>query len=237
MCRFVCLVLGAVFALASPAFANAEFTRVVKEALTSADPTTAILRGLAGMRDFDMDEATVAAALAAAGARPDGPVAQVLGDVTRLRKKDGSITMERRTARTLPIAVAGVTKGWVRLERTSRFSVRADGQGVSLDRFAGVSVGESERGLYDLRALRWKAGVPVSTLSITAGWGPFSKTIEVQVPTPAPDAGLPVPAKRPTPPARPDAPPTGTGPGTSPAAPAAPPAATPGIISRIRGGE
>src|SRR4051794_40453244 len=105
------LVVGTLLLVALPAFAdNGDFTKCVKEALASAEPTTAVLRGLAKLRDFDMNGADVAASLKAAGAKPDGQVAQVLGDVTRLTKTKDRIVILRSREQVTPIVVAGQTK-------------------------------------------------------------------------------------------------------------------------------
>lgn len=230
------LVLGAVLLLALPARARSDdFTTVVKEALASAEPTTAVLRGLATLPDFDMNGDAVAAALTAAGAKPDGQVAKVLGDVTRLRKKKDRITIERRNARTLPIVVLGETKGWVRLEEKLEFRIRSNEGAVTLDKFDGISVGETEKKLYSLRSIGWKPGTPDSLLTIIAGWGIFSETNEFKVPnvvappaSASADTGLPPP-----PPVKKHSPRSERADDSTSKAPAPHAAGTPGILAKV----
>src|SRR2546421_385316 len=114
------LVLGLLLTVTLPASANDDFTKVVKDALASAEPTTAVLRGLATLGDFDMGADEVARSLADAGAKTTNAAAQaqvdkVLGDVTRITKKKDRITIERRAEQLLPIEVAGKSKGSVKL--------------------------------------------------------------------------------------------------------------------------
>lgn len=192
------LVMGVVLALATPVLAQDDFTTVVKEALASAEPTTAVLRGFSKMHDFDMNGASVRAALDAAGAKADGQVAQVLGDVTRLTKKKDRVTIERGAERLIPIVVAGETKGWVKLDKKVEFRIRSSGESVALDKFDGIQLGKTSKKLYDLWNLNWTPGSPDSTLSVTAGWGFFSETNAFKIPNPKP-----VPAPAPTPPPAP----------------------------------
>src|SRR5436305_1168669 len=97
------MTLGILAILALPVHANDDFTKVVKEALESAEPTTAVLRGLAKLPDFDMNGDEVALSLAEAGAKPDGQVAKVLGDTVRLTKSKDRIKIERRSEEKVPI--------------------------------------------------------------------------------------------------------------------------------------
>src|SRR5581483_4195583 len=108
--RFVSAALALAFGLGltleARGDATADLVKVVKQALASAEPTTAMLRGLAQLPDFEMNGATVTKALREAGAPPTGQVAQVLASVTRLSKAGGNVTIDRGAEDTVPIVDA-----------------------------------------------------------------------------------------------------------------------------------
>jgi len=213
--RFVSAALALAFGLGltleARGDATADLVKVVKQALASAEPTTAMLRGLAQLPDFEMNGATVTKALREAGAPPTGQVAQVLASVTRLSKAGGNVTIDRGVEDTVPIVVAGKTKGFVHLSKQIFFSLDANGSTVTLDAFRGVQVGEKADDLHDLWTIAWKPGEKESTLTLTAGWLVFSRTQSFKIPN---------------------------GPAPAPAAPphaAAPPSATKGVTGALGG--
>jgi hypothetical protein len=231
--KAVAVILGAALLCAAPAFAGEDFTTAVKEALESAEPATAVLRGLAKLPDFDMNGSQVAEALVAAGAKKDSPVTQVFAGVQRLTKKKNQIEIKRTGSAMSPIVIGGVTKGWVQLDDDVKFTIATKGNQVVLDDFDGVSIGKTKDDLHSLWNILWTPGEPDSTLSITAGWTVFSQTVKFKVPSNArgEEAGLPPPKTAAT---------TGDG-GHSEGSkttdePAAPPAATPGMASKLTGG-
>lgn len=173
------LILGLVLLVASPALADEAFTRALKEALASEEPTTAVLRGLAKLPDFELGGAQVAESLKAAGATPEGQVAQVLGGVERVKKEKNRITIVRKEPQLIPIVVSGTPKGFVKLSTTLEFRLRSDRDAVLLDDFKGIEVGKTEAKLYDLQHIKWTPGEPESTLSIRAGLNAvFAETLE-----------------------------------------------------------
>ena len=177
---------------------NDDFTRVVKEALASAEPTTAVLRGLAGLPDFEMDGAAVARALKEAGAEPGGQVALVLGDVVSVSKRKDRVKITRSQERIVPITVKGETKGWAKLEKELELRIRVKPDGVLLDDFEGLKIGKKKDSLHPMQLIGWKPGEKTSMLTIRAGYGIFAETMEYQIengdkpaPTPPPPSRTP----------------------------------------------
>jgi hypothetical protein len=197
-------VLSLVFVLSSAASANDDFTRVVKESLASPEPTTAVLRGLAALPDFEMDGAAVARALTEAnatlhGAEPGADqVGQVLGDVVRVSKRKDRVKIERRRERVVPIVVKGERKGFVKLDKELSLRIRATGAAVKIDELEGLKVGREENALHPVQYLTWKPREKTSLLTIRAGYGIFGETVEFEIengetpaPTPAPRTRTP----------------------------------------------
>lgn len=165
--------------------ANDAFTKAIQDALASAEPTTTLLRGVAKMPDFSMSSTDVRASLVAAGATTDGPVGQVLADVTKIVKRGDSITIQRRKPKLTPIVIGGENKGAVKLDTTVTFQMKTDKGNFVLYNFKGVSVGTTPDKLYDLWNINWAPGKTDSTLTITAGWMFLSQTMSWQIPNAA----------------------------------------------------
>ena len=199
------LTLGVM--LAAPVLAgsaNEGLVNAIRTALSSPDPGSGILQGLAKLDDFDLSAADVEAALQAAGAPQDGMVAVVLGGLTEVKKKGGQIQMTRSAPVVVPIVVDGQTKAFVSLDKRVQFTVMKSGTDVTIDKMSGASVGEKSDSLHHLQTLTFSPKSNGATvLTVKAGRGFLDETRVIELPPLAPlqatQATKPAPVTKPAP--------------------------------------
>lgn len=163
------LFLGLFFGALGGAVAGPveDLARLVREARATPNPTMALLRGLAGLPDFDLPEAELRRALTLAQVPAGDPLDRLLRPTTRLTKSGDRISAARREA-TLVTMPDGA--GAIELGRNVRVRLRVLGpHDAALDRVSGIRVGPTASDLYSLFEVRFtrQAGRPVAV--VTAG--------------------------------------------------------------------
>lgn len=165
-------VIGA--ALAGPV---EDLTKLVQAAANTPNPAMAFLSSLARMGDFDLRQADIKKALAAADLPADSPLTKLLGPTTRLRKQGDRLIADR--SRTTAITMDdGKT---VQLGRQLKARLTVKNNQALIDDIDGIKVGNSPDELYDLWKVRFfnQGGRPKA--EITAGALIFSKTFVIDL--------------------------------------------------------
>jgi hypothetical protein len=235
-----------VLTLTTPLFASSEddVIAIVKAAVNSPEPTTAVFEGFASLPDFDLEGPSIAAALAAGGAPEGGVIAQILGGLTSIKKSGNTVAMQRSAAVTIPIVVAGETKGYVGLAKDVSFDISKQGDAIKVSNTNGTSVGTASDSLHDMKSLTFTKQGNAPVITLTAGWAFITQTKTFVLPAPAPEAavattGLPLPpTPKPAPsPAAPRPAAATTSEATAAPAPAqeSPPPETQGIVQKLAG--
>ncbi|MCO5170031.1 MAG: hypothetical protein M9894_27160 [Planctomycetes bacterium] len=167
-------------ALAGPVQADpvARLTALVQQAANTANPTMAVMRGLAAMPDFTLGQADIQRALRQANLPRGSLLERVLGPTTRLVKRGDRVEIDRsQTTRATMETGQGIELG---RKVTARFRVQGSNDAL-IDEIRGIKVGENARDLYDLRRVQFtrENGKPVA--KVTAGAFVFSKTVTIDL--------------------------------------------------------
>lgn len=175
----VCLTIGlAVYS--SPAHADAvdDLTKLVRQAASTQNPVMAVMRGLASMGDFDLNQSQIKRALSKANLPAGGMLDKVLGPTKRLTKRGSKVVIERTQATTVRLDTGHAIQLGKRVSAEFRVSGQHD---ALIDKVEGIKVGESASSLYDLWKIKFtrQNGRPVAM--ITAGAFVFSKTVTVDL--------------------------------------------------------
>lgn len=176
-------------ALAAPVQADpvARLTALVQEAANTANPTMAVMRGLAAMPDFTLNQADVQRALRQANLPRGSLLERVLGPTTRLVKRGDRVEIDRsQTTRATMETGQGIELG---RKVTARFRVQGSNEAL-IDEIRGIKVGENARDLYDLWRVQFTRERNKPVARITAGAFVFSKTVTIDL---SPRAGGPRP--------------------------------------------
>jgi hypothetical protein len=186
--RIAAVAVAVCLAFASPLLASPmdDFMSVVNKARGSPDPVNAFFAGFSSMGNLTVTGAEIKKGIADAGLSVDNPaLAQILGNIETFSKRGDQLELHNAKKQGTEIKVDGETKGWVTLDKVVKIRLRQQGQEVVIDNFDGIELSKQKDSFkVSLKKVRFlkEGGKPKA--KVTAGWGIFSKTVDVDMSSP-----------------------------------------------------